>query len=62
MLLDQDGSFESAFGEFAVGILGILLLRSDATLFFDADEHLPKEKALELLPGLAVFTDSNGTM
>ena len=58
MLLDQDGSFKRAPGEFALGI-SICILWRRALLLLHADQHFCEEEALELLPRLAVFADSH---
>ena len=61
MLLDQDGPFKRAPGEFALRI-PICILWWRALFLFHADQHFREEEALELLPRLAVFTDSHSAV
>ena len=56
MLLDQNRAFEGAAGgTTSLAVLVVLIGIAIDLLLLDADEHLAKEEALELLPRLAVF-------
>lgn len=61
VLLDQNGSFKRASGEFALRIAICILWRGALFLFY-ANEHFREEEAFELLPRLPIFADSHSTI
>jgi len=63
MSLNQDGAFQRTLG-FDLGCVrhrvpGLLV---DDLFLFDADQHLGEEKALQILPRLAIFAHTNSAI
>ena len=59
MLLDQYRTLECASGVLPWRVLVVPLLRHCDLLFLHTDEHLGEQEALQFLPRLLVFADSN---
>lgn len=57
VLLNQNGPFKRAPGEFALRI-PICVLWWGALLLFHANKHFREKETFELLPRLAIFADS----
>ena len=62
MLFDQNRAFQGTSAGFLVCCDGVLPLLRRQFLFLDANEHLRKEVAFQLLPGLLVLSNSYSAM